>query len=76
MTDIELTEKIKNLRWDIDLSAKTCKSELVHYEIKKGKEYTDLQMYWIHPDIPPAMSAINEIQRSAADAVLESMNNE
>jgi hypothetical protein len=71
MDDIELTEKIKNLRWEIDPSAKTCKSELTHYEIIDKREYIDLQMYWIHPDIPPIMSVINEIQRSAVEAILK-----
>jgi hypothetical protein len=71
MDDISLTEKIKNLQWDIDISANTCKSELVHYEIKDGKGRVDLQMYWISPDIPAVIAVINEIQRSAADAVLK-----
>jgi len=74
MNDIELTEKIKNLWWEIDSSAKTCKSELVHYEIINGKGHIDLQMYWINPDIPPVISVINEIQRSATNAVLRYIN--
>jgi len=70
MDDIELTAKIKNLRWDIDLLSKTCKSDLVHYEIIRGKDCIDLQMCWISPDVPASTVVINEIQRSATEAVL------
>ena len=70
MDDIELTKKIKNLQWDIDLSSGTCKSELVRYEIKNKKDHIDLQMYWISPDIPASTAIIKKIQRSAVEALL------
>jgi len=73
MDNIELTKKIKNLQWDVDLSAGTCKSEIARYEIIKNKDGVDLQLYWISPDIPASTAVINEIQRKAATVVLQAM---
>ena len=73
MNDIELTRLIKNLKWEIDLEKKTCKSELVHYRIIKKKKYVDLKSVWINPEIPPVMTVINEIQRGAVSALREAM---
>ena len=71
MNDIELTEKIKNLKWQIDLTAGTCRSEFAHYRIIKRTGYTDLQSEWINPDLPPVEAAVNKIQQGAADALKE-----
>jgi len=76
MDDIELTEKIRNLKWDVDLEKGTCYSELMRYRVVRKKDYTDLKSEWISPDIPAAVSVINEIQRGATAAVLEALKNE
>jgi hypothetical protein len=73
MDDIELTKKIKNLTWKIDLEKGTCESEFVHYQIIKNKDYTGLKSVWISPEIPPSVCAINEIQRSATSALKEKL---
>jgi len=75
MNDIELTEKIKNLKWKIDLDKGTCESEFVHYRIIKKKDYTDLKSVWISPDLPTVATVINDIQRGAVTALKEAMKN-
>jgi hypothetical protein len=74
MTDIEITEKIKNLKWDVDLEAGTVKSDLVHYRIVKKKNYTDLKGEWASTDMPLVATVINEIQRMAAEAYNKAVN--
>jgi hypothetical protein len=74
MTDIEITEKIKNLKWDIDLEAGTVKSDLVYYRIVKKEDYTDLKSEWVSPDMPLVASVINEIQIKAAGAYKKAIN--
>jgi hypothetical protein len=73
MNDIELSQKIKNLKWKIDLKAGTCKSELVRYKIIYNREFIDLKSVWINPDIPPVAGVINTIQRSAVTAYQEAI---
>jgi hypothetical protein len=68
MTDIELTQEIDSLVWEVDLSAGTVKSDLVHYSIIKTKEYADLESIWIHPDVPAVISIINQLPDSAVNA--------
>jgi hypothetical protein len=75
MTDIELTQKIASLKWEVDLSAGTVKSEMAHYRIFKKREFTDLRSAWISPDIPGVISVINQIQNSAAKAYEEAIKN-
>jgi hypothetical protein len=69
MTDIELTAKIKNLKWHID--GDMLKSDLIHYKIIKKKEYTDLKSVWISPDMPTVTTVLNDIQRKAVIAYKE-----
>ena len=68
MDDIELTKKIKNLQWVVDLEAGTVESELIHYRIVKKSDYVDLKSTWISSDLPTVMSVISEIQRKALAA--------
>jgi len=74
MNDIELTEKIKNLKWKIDLENGTCESELVHYKIIQKKNYTDLKMVWISHDFPAVTAVINEMQGYAVAAFRDAIN--
>jgi len=66
MTDIELTEKIKNLKWQIDDGVLKC--DLVHYEIIKKKGYVDLKAKWISPDMPAICPELYYIYRKAGEA--------
>jgi len=66
MTDIELTEKIKNLKWQME--GEMLKSDLIHYEIIKGEGYIDLKAKWISPDMPTVPTVLNDIQRKAVEA--------
>jgi len=76
MNDIELTKKIKELKWEINLKEKTCKSDLVHYRIIKKKNFINLKSEWIGPDMPTVTTVINDIQQKAVKAVKEALKNE
>jgi hypothetical protein len=75
MDDIEITQKIKNLTWNIDLEKGIIESDLVRYKIIKKKNYTDLKGVWFSPDVPTVATVINEIQRSAITAYEEALKN-
>jgi hypothetical protein len=73
MNDIELASKIASLKWEIDLSAGTVKSDMIHYRIVNKKEFVDLRDVWISPDMPAVISVINQVQNSAVEAYREAI---
>jgi len=69
----ELTQMIKDLKWDIDLEKNTCKSKIVHYRIINNKKKIELETEWTTSDIPNIKKLEKDIRKIAIDAITESM---
>jgi hypothetical protein len=68
MNDIEITQKIRNLKWTVDINGGIVECELVRYKIVVHKNFIDFVSEWHSKDVPPIASVLNDINMQAKDA--------